>query len=257
MKKEIIDKWSNSVSKGEHINRFTDYTLNSIENKCLDGYYDYFIASITTDIKDKEKRYNEAREILSEFINILPSAKVICKIVAFRNNWFKELRELSTENDIFKIVTKFIMNEKMDLIEFSGDNEQIYVENEIEHMLNIIYYYSIGEKEKFDKLFTKYSSTDIIKTKDENFIDTLTSEELFQIIIAFSKDNDIRPLIERKADEILKRCTTDYDMFNCFTVICMKAFKILNLFYSFRPKAKKVIMEYRKVIRKCKQNDFK
>lgn len=77
-----------------------------------------------------------------------------------------------------------------------------------------------------ERLIESKNSIKVLLEKDEKFIDTLTSEELFQIIIAFSKDNDIRPLIEKKADEILKRCTTDYDMFNCFTVICMKAFKI-------------------------------
>lgn len=62
--------------------------------------------------------------------------------------------------------------------------------------------------------------------KDENFIDSLSSEELFQIIITFSNDDSIRPLIEKNAQKILYRCTIDYDMFNCFTIICMKAFKI-------------------------------
>lgn len=62
--------------------------------------------------------------------------------------------------------------------------------------------------------------------KDENFIESLTSEELFQIIVVFSKDDIVRPFIVKNADKILYRCTIDYDMFNCFTIICMKAFKI-------------------------------
>ena len=48
----------------------------------------------------------------------------------------------------------------------------------------------------------------VLLEKGTDFIDTITSEELFQIIIAFSKDDDIRPLIESKADEILKQDKT-------------------------------------------------
>lgn len=62
--------------------------------------------------------------------------------------------------------------------------------------------------------------------KDETFIDNLTSEELFQIVLVFHTDSTINPLIGKRADEILDRCSVDYDMFNCFTIMCMKMFKI-------------------------------
>ena len=39
--------------------------------------------------------------------------------------------------------------------------------------------------------------------KDDNFIESLTSEELFQIIVTFSKDDMIRPFIVKNADKIL------------------------------------------------------
>lgn len=77
-----------------------------------------------------------------------------------------------------------------------------------------------------ERLIESKNSIKLLLEKDENFIDALNSEELFQIIIAFSKDNEMRPLIEKNAEKILSRCTTDYDMFNCFTIICMKVFKI-------------------------------
>lgn len=77
-----------------------------------------------------------------------------------------------------------------------------------------------------ERLLENRSNIKVLLEKGEDFIDSLTSEEVFQIIIAFSKDEEIRPLIEKNVDKILYRCTTDYDMFNCFTIICMKIFGI-------------------------------
>lgn len=77
-----------------------------------------------------------------------------------------------------------------------------------------------------ERLIESKNNIKALLEKSDDFIETITSEELFQIIMAFSKDDDIRPLIEKKSDEILRRCTTDYDMFNSFTVICMNASKI-------------------------------
>lgn len=77
-----------------------------------------------------------------------------------------------------------------------------------------------------EQLIEKRENIAELLCKDDSFIMTLTSEELFQIIITFHSDPIIRPLIEAKAYEILKRCSIDYDMFNCFTIMCMKMYKI-------------------------------
>ena len=77
-----------------------------------------------------------------------------------------------------------------------------------------------------EKLVENKNSIKFLLEKDETFIDTLSSEELFQIIITFSMDEDLRPLIFKHVDKILNRCSIDYDMFNCFTIICLKIFKI-------------------------------
>ena len=71
----------------------------------------------------------------------------------------------------------------------------------------------------------KYIIKELLE-KDEKFIDELTSEELFQIIITFSNDEEIRPSIEKQAKKILDRCIIDYDMFNAFTIICMRKYRI-------------------------------
>ena len=78
----------------------------------------------------------------------------------------------------------------------------------------------------FDHLFEKKDKIKILLLNDENFIESLSSEEIFQILITFRHDEEIRPLIEVNAEKILTRCSIDYDMFNCFTIMCMKAAKI-------------------------------
>lgn len=77
-----------------------------------------------------------------------------------------------------------------------------------------------------DKLFENKDNIKVLLEKDNNFIESLTSEELFQIVMCFSRDEEIRPLIEKVSEQIFYRCTIDYDMFNCFTIICLKIFKI-------------------------------
>ena len=77
-----------------------------------------------------------------------------------------------------------------------------------------------------ETLLQKKDSIKELLIKDKTFIDTLTSEELFQIVLVFHSDDSLRPLIEEYADRILDRCSIDYDMFNCFTIMCMKMFKI-------------------------------
>lgn len=71
----------------------------------------------------------------------------------------------------------------------------------------------------------KYKIRELLE-KDMEFIESLTSEELFQVIMTFSNDYELRPLIEKNIDYIFYRCTVDYDMFNFFTIVCLKMFKI-------------------------------
>ena len=77
-----------------------------------------------------------------------------------------------------------------------------------------------------EKLMENKNNIKFLLENEKTFIESLSSEELFQIVIAFSMDEDIKPLIMRHAGDILDRCTIDYDMFNCFTIICLKMFNI-------------------------------
>ena len=78
----------------------------------------------------------------------------------------------------------------------------------------------------FDHLLERKDKIRILLQNDDTFIESLSSEEIFQIILTFRDDEEIRPLMELNADKILARCSIDYDMYNCFTVMCMKAAKI-------------------------------
>ena len=62
--------------------------------------------------------------------------------------------------------------------------------------------------------------------KDEDFIESLTSENLYRLVMYFANDDEIKSLITKHVDKILYRCTVDYDMYNCFTIIGMKVTKI-------------------------------
>ena len=72
--------------------------------------------------------------------------------------------------------------------------------------------YILSRKEEIKKILE--SSTAFIKD--------LTSEELFQVITAFSKDPEIREIIKKNSVDILDRCSTDFDMFNYFTILSLK-----------------------------------
>ncbi len=72
---------------------------------------------------------------------------------------------------------------------------------------------------------------DIEKNKEEikkfwditiNFIDSLTSEELFVLVMTFLKDSHAKYLVERDFQKIINRCSVDYDMFNFFTILALK-----------------------------------
>lgn len=58
--------------------------------------------------------------------------------------------------------------------------------------------------------------------KDANFINSLSSEDLFRLIM-ISHNNETRiSLIERDFNLIIDRCSIDYDMYNFFTILALK-----------------------------------
>lgn len=57
---------------------------------------------------------------------------------------------------------------------------------------------------------------------DINFVNEISSRELFQIISENSDDKEFAILIDRDFLKIIDRCRIDYDMFNYFTILALK-----------------------------------
>jgi len=57
-----------------------------------------------------------------------------------------------------------------------------------------------------------------------DFIETLSSEELFELVMISFNNEELKKLLDRDFDKILKRSTIDYDMFNYFTILAFKIF---------------------------------
>lgn len=74
----------------------------------------------------------------------------------------------------------------------------------------------------FENLLELKDKIKYLFENDYNFIDALTSEEIFQLVVTFHNDEELRPIIIKHSKEILNRCSLDYDMFNCFTIMSMK-----------------------------------
>ena len=73
-----------------------------------------------------------------------------------------------------------------------------------------------------DEILSKKEEIKKILNHSDVFLKTLTSEELFQVVEAFANDPEIRPIIEQNSVSIINRCTTDFDMFNYFTLLSLK-----------------------------------
>lgn len=73
-----------------------------------------------------------------------------------------------------------------------------------------------------DEILNKKEEIIKILNYSDVFLKTLTSEELFQLVEVFAKDPEIRPVIEQNSINIINRCTTDFDMFNYFTLLSLK-----------------------------------
>ena len=53
-------------------------------------------------------------------------------------------------------------------------------------------------------------------------ISKLSTEKLFEIVLKFSKNPDNQNFIKENFKEIMNKCSFDYDLYNYFTILCMK-----------------------------------
>ena len=58
--------------------------------------------------------------------------------------------------------------------------------------------------------------------EEQKLINSLSTEKLFEIILKFSNSPKDKEFIERNFETIIARCSFDYDIYNYFTILCMK-----------------------------------
>lgn len=133
----VIQKWSEEIYLGRPIERkYID--CSTFEQYCLDGIYNYFIAC-KTEGKDKDRRYDDAYAILSEFTELLPAARFLLKIICFRNNWVERLKTLCITDDFFRGIYEFLINCQIPMKSFEDKNGfKIYIEDDLESIIGLI-----------------------------------------------------------------------------------------------------------------------
>lgn len=62
----------------------------------------------------------------------------------------------------------------------------------------------------------------LLSANSKGFLKELNSEEMFQVVMAFADDKDIRGILVENAKDILDRCSVDFDMYNYFTILALK-----------------------------------
>lgn len=167
----IISRWSEETSQGKHIRKSNDYS-NKMEQICLEGLYNYFIACVSSG-RDKESRYEDAYAILSEVANILPPAMVLLKVIAFRFNWVEKLRLLSFDRDVFARIYDFMSNKVTSFNDIYDGTYDIFIEDELEDVIRIIYAYQEGKFEEVELFLKKYTFSNLSEIKDINHRDKI------------------------------------------------------------------------------------
>lgn len=148
-----VDRWNKYSSEGKHIPRDVEYK-NEVERKCLDGIYNYFIACVSK--HNNRNRYEDAYSILSEYIDIVPVAKTIIKIIALKFNWVEKLHSLCNEDDVFDVVCGFLMNSGVDCNLAQQGESVIFIEDELEDVINLIVDYQRGDVEVLQNVINRY-----------------------------------------------------------------------------------------------------
>lgn len=193
---KIISEWGITTSAGRFIKKEKFEYLNSLEKRCLDGFYNYFIACLSND-SDKKKRYEEAFGILYEFLHIIPSARFALKIISFKFNWIRFLKQFSIDKDIFYNISKFMLNDTRYENLTKIGNGELFVEDNIEDIINITLDFINKKYENVEKYLSQFTDEVLLKSKDYNFNDKIYLLKARMAII-----NGNKRLARRCYDEI-------------------------------------------------------
>jgi len=193
----IITEWIHNVSEGKFIVKENIDSLNILEKRCLDGFYNYFIACLTSNQSDKKKRYEEAFGILLEFVQIVPSARFVLKIIAFKFNWFERLKQFSIDEDVFLNISKFMLNDANYITLSQRDNSEMYVEDDISDLLKIIVAFIDKRYKLVEEYLSKFTDDILLKNKDANF-----NDKIYLLKARLAVVNDNKRLARRYYEEI-------------------------------------------------------
>lgn len=168
----IIKRWENSVEEGRMISFKIPSELNSVEEEYLKGFYNYFLACLSSGT-EKTERYYDADSILSSFYSINTRAVCVLKVIAFKFNWVKKLEKLcEITNDEFNQIVKFYNNEELDEIKaiIIEEDDSLFIEDDLRDYMDAVENYLFGEFEIAEEYFKKISIIDI---EDKNFKDRI------------------------------------------------------------------------------------
>lgn len=193
---KIISEWGITTSSGRFVKKENFEYLNSLEKRCLDGFYNYFIACLSNE-SDKKKRYEEAFGILYEFLHIVPSARFALKIISYKFNWVRLLKQFSIDKDVFYNISKFMLNDSNyeELRKFG--NSELFVEDNIEDVINITSDFITGKYESVEKYLSKFTDEMLLKSKDTNF-----NDKIYLLKARLAIINNNKRLARRCYDEI-------------------------------------------------------
>ncbi len=169
----VVMQWSCSTQNRKAINRQNVSEFNLPENHCLDGFYNYFLACVTEPAL-KIKRYEDAYNILSEFFQIVPLAKFVLKVIAFKLNWVNSIRTLCGDNDLFKNIYDFFTDSQSEnaIDKFTGE-KQVFIEDDLENSILAILAYQSSHYDKLQEYLNQFDKNTLLNMQDSNLRDKI------------------------------------------------------------------------------------
>lgn len=167
-----IIEWSRETQNHHPIQKYDKSDFNKFESRCLDGFFNYFIACNAEPVF-KTARYEDALHLLSEFEQLVPSANVILKLIAFKFNWGDKLRSLCCKADPFANIYEFFVGVNSDEVySFSGDKE-IYIEDDLGKSIQAILDYQSQNNNRVNEYLRGFDLDALQNMQDENARDRI------------------------------------------------------------------------------------
>ncbi len=169
----IVMQWSIATQERKAINRQDVREFNLPENHCLNGFYNYFLACAAEPTL-KIKRYEDAYNILSEFTQVVPSAKFVLKVIAYKLNWVNSIRTLCGGNDLFRNIYDFFIGSQSEnnIDEFIGE-KQVFIEDDLENSILAILAYQSSHNDKLQDYLNQFNKDTLLNLQDSNLRDKI------------------------------------------------------------------------------------